>query len=1128
MKRILFLIFFAVIGWIQSFSQTFDQNYIMSCVYNYNTSNGTDSIKSIQYYDGLGRPVQTVQKGITPQGDDLVTLTEYDEVGREYKHWLPKTNNGSGAFVPVGTFKDIGEPLYNGDSRPFSETIYEPSALNRVTAQKGPGAAWESHPITTSYQTNAGNEVKQFVLSGTKSISYTGYYSAATLYKTETADEDGKTTTEYKDKLGRVVMQRQSSNVDTYYIYNDLGQLAIVLPPLAADANGSNDAINKYAYVYQYDERGNCIYKKLPGCEPIWMVYDKADRLVLSQDGNQRPKGNWIVNKYDMLGRVLYTSEVTAGGDLLGMVNAFKNWIILETFSTGGQVYPQEDTGYSKGWYHEAPTKLLTVNYYDDYRFLELPAMAPHKAKLTYQAKDGYSKQYSSAKGLLTGTRTYLLDNSGTYTTTAYYYDERGNIVQERSTNYLGGYDITYHNLDFTGNPKETLIEHNVPGVSSNELYKYTYDHAGRLTTTTYKLDNADEIALSTVSYDELGRAVQKLRHNGTDTEKYKYNIRGWTTEIESGSFSQSLFYNGSLPPATEACYNGNIAYMQWNYGDKHYSYRYRYDELNRLKEAITSVTISNPRDRTNAEYFSYDKHGNIEHIFRFRTQGMVLDNLYFNYNNSNQVQSIDDYSSGQYQYGLKEYQNLANFEQEMRYDANGNLIMDLDRDILTIQYNLLNLPDVILFRNGNQIRNLYDASGTKLRSMTLINPLPTQAPIFLTEEQFQEACGWLQATGYIKNREYTLFNWGGEFTWGMDNRLVKTYNPEGYKAGRGMHYYRRDHLGSIREVWRTAYTVGSTTYPDTTLQRTQYYPSGLPWAEGEGSNEQQRKYNGKEWIEAHGLDEYDYHARGYYPAILRFTTMDPLAEKKPWLTPYHYCGNNPIMRVDPTGMDWVENNETGNITWNKNATSADNTPEGFTYRGITYAREKEWNNNKYVGKVVEVYRPDGSGLDYYTPNEYGMYRVPESGRGFERYMKSDGTSSGNNENYTVNGKLHTGDNYASSATFVSFYNTIQDFHSETGVTIHYGDISAYDPSINLGHSTHYTGNSIDIHYFGSKGEELRGANAYMKADVSLTNTFFEHAQNNGFSKNYSFGNRFTHKGNNNQKLHKDHLHIGR
>ncbi|MDN5355323.1 MAG: hypothetical protein PWQ43_265 [Rikenellaceae bacterium] len=43
--------------------------------------------------------------------------------------------------------------------------------------------------------------------------------------------------------------------------------------------------------------------------------------------------------------------------------------------------------------------------------------------------------------------------------------------------------------------------------------------------------------------------------------------------------------------------------------------------------------------------------------------------------------------------------------------------------------------------------------------------------------------------------------------------------------------------------------------------------------------------------------------------------------------------------------------------------------------------------------------------------------------------------------------------------------------------------------------------------------------------DIELTNIFFNKAQNKGFNKNYSFGIRFTHIGNNNQIMHKDHLH---
>ncbi|OYQ50902.1 hypothetical protein, partial [Flavobacterium aurantiibacter] len=220
-------------------------------------------------------------------------------------------------------------------------------------------------------------------------------------------------------------------------------------------------------------------------------------------------------------------------------------------------------------------------------------------------------------------------------------------------------------------------------------------------------------------------------------------------------------------------------------------------------------------------------------------------------------------------------------------------------------------------------------------------------------------------------------------------------------------------------------------------------------------------------------------------------------------------------------------------ITWRKDVT-ADNYKDkgvlgkGEIYRGITYARTKEWNNDKYKGTVVEVYRQDGSGLDYYKPNSFGMYKFPESGRGFSRYTKPDGSSNGNNDSYKVNGLMQKGDNYASAETFAGFYNAIQDFYSETGVSIHYGDISAADPSINLGHSTHFSGDSIDIHYFDQNGGELRGKSSYLNADIPLTNSFFKHAQNNGFNKNYSYGGRFNHTGNNNQGKHKDHLHIGR
>ena len=77
-------------------------------------------------------------------------------------------------------------------------------------------------------------------------------------------------------------------------------------------------------------------------------------------------------------------------------------------------------------------------------------------------------------------------------------------------------------------------------------------------------------------------------------------------------------------------------------------------------------------------------------------------------------------------------------------------------------------------------------------------------------------------------------------------------------------------------------------------------------WAGLEGSEVQARKYNGKEWVEAFGYDNYLYGARDYYSAIGRFTVVDPFAEKYAHISPYAYCANNPIKYVDPDGR-WIE-----------------------------------------------------------------------------------------------------------------------------------------------------------------------------------------------------------------------------
>ncbi len=577
-----------------------------------------------------------------------------------------------------------------------------------------------------------------------------------------------------------------------------------------------------------------------------------------------------------------------------------------------------EGTGYINSSVNFDLVKILSVNYYDNYRFRSLPGFSD--AAFNYTVPAGFTNtRYGDdnsdyhAKAMLTATKTAVLDNPGKFLCSVFYYDNKGRVIQTRSNNHLNGHDKIYNQYSFTGNVLKTLKEHSSYIVESpyytplnvKELYEYTYDHAGRLKTTHHQYDNYDKVLLSENHYDDLGRLVTKYRHNKTDTTDYRYNIRNWITNIKNGGFEQKLHYTSS-PVSSQGYYNGNISAMTWKYKNQINGYQFHYDKLNRLTEAYSGKGEN--LSGGNSEYeedFTYDKNGNIKTLLRNSVVGAV-DMLAMHYN-GNQLRQVDDEYGSSSRYGLKEYKGEAMPSgTRFLYNANGNLVTDLDREIVTIKYNLLNLPDTIQFKNGNQIINTYAADGRKLKtsSFTLMNPVVTPISQGNVLRNLKYECD-------VINEDIQLYhdNYDYNLTRDIDQDyagLTRLKTPEGYIAGTtrvsgkwvsNYHYYRKDHLGNNREVWRA--------YNNTVTQRTQYYPSGLPYYESEGQSLQPYKYNDKEFMEMHGYDSYDYGARGLHSAKMRFDTMDPLAEKYYSVSPYAYCANNPIRYVDPDGRNY-------------------------------------------------------------------------------------------------------------------------------------------------------------------------------------------------------------------------------
>ena len=89
-------------------------------------------------------------------------------------------------------------------------------------------------------------------------------------------------------------------------------------------------------------------------------------------------------------------------------------------------------------------------------------------------------------------------------------------------------------------------------------------------------------------------------------------------------------------------------------------------------------------------------------------------------------------------------------------------------------------------------------------------------------------------------------------------------------------------------------------------VQVINYKTFGGLMGESTGGDTQTYKYNGKELDRINGLDWYDYGARNYDAALGRWHVVDPLAEKYYNVSPYAYCGDNPVNAIDPNGEDPV------------------------------------------------------------------------------------------------------------------------------------------------------------------------------------------------------------------------------
>lgn len=500
-------------------------------------------------------------------------------------------------------------------------------------------------------------------------------------------------------------------------------------------------------------------------------------------------------------------------------------------------------------------------------------------------------KNAQNATGHPTGSVTLTTGGEWLYGVT--YYTAKGLPCDTRQSCLGGKVLLSRTEYSFTDKPLRTVWEVRHDGRTDSVVYANSYSPVNdALAIQLVACNGGAPQFVSRLEYDDLGRLVRKTLPGNSGSVEYGHNVRGWLTTLSGPGYAETLSYDG--------LYNGNIVSVSHSYQNggvrDTFRYTFAYDNLNRM--------VSAGNDHY-GESVDYDRNGNVVALHRYgkRNNGSygLTDDLQLHYV-GNHIRGITDRQGGLvYEGGFDFKPKTVDRHRPYEYNTVGALAHDPDRNV-TVSYSVLGTPAMIAYGNGNTTEYIYDADGTKLKTTWKTRAANALCSMVAAEETGAEAetdDGILSIQASVpsacveNSREQV-----GPFIF-TDGKLEWVLFDGGFCLLSGQYtaycYYVCDHLGSVREVVSDAWNV----------QRNGYYAYGGPYGDwNTNADVQPLKFLGKEWDHQHGLDLYDFGARLYDPAVGRWTTMDPLCEKYYSVSPYAYCHNNPVNRIDPDGRD--------------------------------------------------------------------------------------------------------------------------------------------------------------------------------------------------------------------------------
>jgi RHS repeat-associated protein len=947
-----------------------------------------DSVVHIAYVDGMGRPLQAIRKYGAPNGADVITKSEYDNVGRNYRDYeaIPILSN-HGVYY-TGAF-----------SGGYTEQQYYADPLDRMSHHTPP--AWQA--TQTSYGTNTA------ALTNPEGL----VYPASSLMLTTTTDPDGLHTDVYSDKLGKSVLLRRrggSNTTDTWTVYDDKQRPSTIYPP------GSSPATPELIHRMVYDGDDNIIWQKKPDATAEEYRYSARNLQTARRNAILAAQGKWLVTHYDLHGRPTKRGYFT-GAEPGTTETPTISTLLEEYFYDGYNGSTTNSAPIYKGKLKKSRIKVLEDNAvnanwveteynYDIYGRVSTENITNHLG-----GSETKTYSYDFADNITTESHV-ITGANGVAHVNNYTYDAQGRKIFDKVTlNSNPEVTTASYNYDH----KNQIAERNLGRFTTTgtnqylQSLDYTYNAQGWLT------------AINTLSSDYLSNI------DPCDINKQTTTNGTTSSSPDNDIFALGIDYNATMPGSgVPARQNGSITTLKWWHANQYnQTYSYMYDHLNRVTTAKHGQIAAGAYSLLNQynEKFQYDSRGNILKLDR---QGMVqrahihdqcyqvatIDSLDYVYaSGSNRLIQVVDkapcpdvitlpaeidrditYAASQeirinnttvscdvnldlyapntviidslklpsptctapivttYPGPCPQTKYTEGFQQQSSsglytYDTGGNMTYDPNKK-LTFYYNYLNLAYKVVGQENDELQFLYSADGTLLQRKYIKDGVQ------------------ISKRDYLRSKEY------------MNDMLESVYHNNGRALPNGglfnYEYHIKDHLGNVRVTFEDFNSNGTITFNEI-KSRNDYYSFGMEW-----NNKWEqidtlsplnlKRYNGKELFTEMNLGMLDYHARMMDPVLGRFWITDILSQKMPSWSGYSYGFNNPLRFVDPDGkapQDKIIEISKGNFKYIKDQYGTNLISTHFLNGDIAYTRmnhgtvlikngSSENKLSNYVNKIKE------------------------------------------------------------------------------------------------------------------------------------------------------------------------------